>query len=1393
MTFSANLKNRSASRYTSGFIRPLVAAFATTLCLALLPTAYWLNRVERVERDLAHQVQHTGEEITAQVANRLKAVELVLRGVRGFVEGSDAVTQKEFQSFVNSLAVDRNVEGLLSVSYVPSVSQAGLPRFLEDVISKYQVPDFKIRPAGQRDAYAPILFIEPKERNKIALGFDVLSLPQTREATSRARDSGEVSLSDKLLLSQYGENDNAAAFVMYSPIYHPGATTDSVQARQRHLLGWAGARFRLIDILKPDSNLMHEGFRLQLFAGEILNQETFLIGWFNGSIASFGGELEAPYSQQGAIEFGGQRWTYMVSPTPQFLRSHASTAHHWFTLLGLLLSSAMGFIVWLLMSMHDRVHQFALHMTEDLRELSASLESTLNAVPDLLFELDGQGRYLALRAHTDDGLVLPREQIVGKTVHELLPPAAAQTCMDAIAEAEHKGISLGQQIEIQIDGISRWFELSIARKRVPSAHAPRYIMLSRDVTERHDAAVALHVALAKAHQRANQLQALGRVATAAAQYKDQKALLAFLVHQVRLVIGTHQSVASLTQGENWAQSINGVSLSEKYAQWASYDVPPDGSGIYAEVCRTNSPMLLTQAELEAHPHFKRFGEHVAEHPPIRGWLAVPLTGRDGLNLGLLQLSDKFEGEFDEGDLAIAQQFAQMTVAVLENIRLFEKVLKTQEDLKSQLDYNQQITQTLGEGLIALDGAGRPTYVNPAAATLLPAQAITNDSHCIDAHLPLPAVADWPAQLGTNGEIHGTIHTEEPFPQDHEYVIRRMNEGWLMRFRNVTLEKRAVRALQERDHFFNLSLEMFCLLDVEGNFVQVNPAFARTLNTSVEELVGTSYLRLIPQSEWQRVGDSVRQIMSGGTVRDIILPVRDGSGVMHRLLVSATLGEGDVIYCVAHDVTARYAAEQEMRRLNLMLSMAGQSARLAGWAVDSNGRVHWSPELNAILEYPPNVVPPLEESLSLYHEHDRDAIVQGLEGIFKDGSPMDVIARIKTAQGRWLNVRATGQAVRDEQGRIVRAVGAFQDITDWKRAEETADRLSRRLLNTLESTTDAFLLVDLEWRFRYVNNEALRVLNVTRQDVIDRVMWEAFPGSFESESGLRYRLALETKEAQHFETFYAPMGRWFENHAYPSEEGLAVYFRDITDRKTAEQELRNTMEELQRSNRELQEFAFVASHDLQEPLRKIQTFSERLHSRESGLDDECKDYLQRMNSAASRMQSLIIDLLNYSRAGTKAQVFERVDMNQVLNDVLLDLETILEESDAVVHTVPLPAVWGDASQLRQVLQNLLSNAIKFRRVGVKPVIQVQTKDVMHGGWVMILSDNGIGFDEKYLEKIFAPFQRLHARGAYPGTGIGLAIVKKIIERHGGHVLASSRPGEGASFSIYFPAIPKESTS
>jgi light-regulated signal transduction histidine kinase (bacteriophytochrome) len=244
-----------------------------------------------------------------------------------------------------------------------------------------------------------------------------------------------------------------------------------------------------------------------------------------------------------------------------------------------------------------------------------------------------------------------------------------------------------------------------------------------------------------------------------------------------------------------------------------------------------------------------------------------------------------------------------------------------------------------------------------------------------------------------------------------------------------------------------------------------------------------------------------------------------------------------------------------------------------------------------------------------------------------------------------------------------------------------------------------------------------------------------------------------------------------------------------------QELTIYSDELSRSNRELEDFAFVASHDLQEPLRKIQAFSDRLEKMfKDELGEKGIDYISRMKNAAQRMSNLINDLLEFSRVTTRGKDFTDTDLNEVVAEVLDDLEIAIKESETTVNLDTLPHIQADPSQMLQLFLNILSNAVKFRRENVAPVIDIayqRTSEFSetHNSdveWeVITISDNGIGFSEEYLEKIFVPFQRLHGRSQYKGTGIGLSVCRRIVERHGGEITASSRVGEGASFTIKLP--------
>lgn len=236
------------------------------------------------------------------------------------------------------------------------------------------------------------------------------------------------------------------------------------------------------------------------------------------------------------------------------------------------------------------------------------------------------------------------------------------------------------------------------------------------------------------------------------------------------------------------------------------------------------------------------------------------------------------------------------------------------------------------------------------------------------------------------------------------------------------------------------------------------------------------------------------------------------------------------------------------------------------------------------------------------------------------------------------------------------------------------------------------------------------------------------------------------------------------------------------------------EELQRSNRELEEFAFVASHDLQEPLRKIRAFGDRLQQKFSPqLGEIGSDYVARMQAASERMSALIDDLLSFSRVTTKQRPFVLVDLNEVMHRVLDDLDYAIEDTNAQVHIDPLPAIDADPSQIAQVFMNLIANSLKFHLSNARPVVTVTSEiNVVspvvddHRVWCCLrFADQGIGFETQYAERVFSLFQRLHGRDEYSGTGIGLALCRKIIERHGGTITAQSEPGEGAVFTIYLP--------
>ena len=243
--------------------------------------------------------------------------------------------------------------------------------------------------------------------------------------------------------------------------------------------------------------------------------------------------------------------------------------------------------------------------------------------------------------------------------------------------------------------------------------------------------------------------------------------------------------------------------------------------------------------------------------------------------------------------------------------------------------------------------------------------------------------------------------------------------------------------------------------------------------------------------------------------------------------------------------------------------------------------------------------------------------------------------------------------------------------------------------------------------------------------------------------------------------------------------------DITERRKAEEDVERLLSELERSNKELEQFAYVASHDLQEPLRMIASYVQLLEQKYKGkLDEKADKYIYFAVDGALRMQKLIEDLLTYSRVTTRGAPFGSVDTNRAFTHAVRDLTAAIEESHAVSRRIGLPTVTGDEAQFSELFQNLIGNAIKFRRPNTAPLVHVSAKKDKKE-WLFSVRDNGIGMEPKYFDRIFQIFQRLHTRAEYPGTGIGLALCKRIVERHGGRIRVESAPGRGNDVLLYHP--------
>ncbi|GAB2557802.1 PAS domain-containing sensor histidine kinase [Spirosoma aerophilum] len=537
-----------------------------------------------------------------------------------------------------------------------------------------------------------------------------------------------------------------------------------------------------------------------------------------------------------------------------------------------------------------------------------------------------------------------------------------------------------------------------------------------------------------------------------------------------------------------------------------------------------------------------------------------------------------------------------------------------------------------------------------------------------------------------------------------------------------------------------------------------------------------------------------------------------------------------------DVTDRKQIELRSQIAETNFRLSVEAARMGTWEFRPlTGELIWSDRTKELFGLLPSATIDYTVFLEGVHPDDREMADRAIQAILQPGGDGRFDLEYRTVgrndgQIRW--IRSNGQAFFNEQGVVHQFIGTVMDITADKeneallkrRVEEqthTLEQQANQLRTTLDASLNSIIAMTalrdasntvVDFMMDTANEAVIKSNFMTPDQIIGRPLLTVFPGNKDNGFFDLYVRVVETGQPEQSSQYYRDefgLEGWFEVSAVKQgSNGVVVTYNNITERKQAElaaqqqeKELKEANAELHRSNENLQQFAHIASHDLQEPLRRIQAFSDILQNQfVDSLSDGERDMVRRIQKSAGRMQLLIKDLLLYSQLSTQRDSFTTVALNDVLNDVVTDLEMTISEKNATVQTSPLPHIYGSASRLRQLFQNLITNALKFTQPGIAPLINIQFQEASPNElpanlidqtnqpfWLITVSDNGIGFDERYKDRIFTPFQRLHNPANYSGTGIGLAICQRVTESHGGGIDVSSQEGKGSTFKIFLPIL------
>jgi PAS domain S-box-containing protein len=668
------------------------------------------------------------------------------------------------------------------------------------------------------------------------------------------------------------------------------------------------------------------------------------------------------------------------------------------------------------------------------------------------------------------------------------------------------------------------------------------------------------------------------------------------------------------------------------------------------------------------------------------------------------------------------------------------------------------------------------------------------------------------QIGTGIELIGHRKDGSEFPIEIMLSPLESSEGILVTaaIRNITVRRDAERHLAQMEGRYRGLLEAapdaMVVVNPSGEIVLLNVQAEKQFGYSRDELVGQKVKNIIPDGFAERlIADGTRTAAEAlaqqiGTGIELLARRKDGSAFPIEIMLSPLdSAEGVLVTAAIRDISVRKAAEKHLARMERRYRGLLEAAPDAMVVVNPAGQIvlvnvqaekQFGYRRDELAGQRVKTIIPEGFAERLVADNLRsaeDALAQQM------GTGIELVGRRR--DGSEFPIEMMLSPLDSADGILVTA--AIRDISVRKAAERQLSRMEGRYRGLLEAAPDAMVVVNPDGQIVLLNVQAEKQFGYRRDELVGQKVTNLIPNGFAERlvaDGLR---SAEEALAQQIGTGIELTGRRKNGSAFPIEimlsplesaDGVLVTaaIRDITARIAAEAVLLQKVEELNRSNEELGHFAYVASHDLQEPLRMVASYTQLLSRRYKGrLDADADEFISFAVDGANRMQRLIQDLLTYSRVGTKGGELLESSSEAALMQALVNLRGAISESGALVTHDPLPTVLADGRQLVQLFQNLVGNAIKYQNPGI-PRIHVSA--VENGGkkWTFAVKDNGLGIDSQYFEKIFGMFQRLHKREEFAGTGIGLAICKKIVERHGGGISVESQPGQGSTFRFALAA-------